>query len=208
MSSFVSASTWAALSVLFFVSGASAESRTFEVDSNGGSRVQFVSDAPLETMTGVTSKLSGKITVDFDKASEAKATIDAEVASIRTGIDLRDEHLRSDNWLDAKRHPKATFEVTSISGIHKIEPNKGTTATVKGKFTIHGVTKQVTAKAKLRFIPESSQTKKARVKGDVLRVQASFTVELEDHKVSVPSIVRLKVANEIKVNVDLRATAR
>ena len=92
--------------------------------------------------------------------------------------------------------------VTSVSGLSKIEPNKGYEATVSGKFTIHGVTKNLKTKAKLRLVPGKGG------KPDMLRVQASFTVNLEAHKVSVPSIVRLKVAKDIKVNVDLRAYAK
>ena len=56
-----------------------------------------------------------------------------------------------------------------------------------------GIDSQPGASAKVRLAPDS------------LRVQATFTVKLEDHKVSIPSIVALKVSPEIKVNVDLLA---
>jgi len=196
--------------VSFFLVGtsvAAAQSKTFKVDSRGGSRAEFVSDAPLETMTGVTGKLSGEVVVDLAKPGAAKAKLKAEVASIRTGSDLRDEHLASDSWLDAKKNPYAIFEVTSVSGVSELQPNKEVSATVKGKFTLHGVTRDVTAKAKVRYVPESQATKEARVKGDILRIQATFSVHLEDYKVSVPTIVRLKVAEQIEVKVDIRATS-
>ena len=41
-----------------------------------------------------------------------------------------------------------------------------------------------------------------------LRIKAEFTAVLEDHDISVPSIVRLKVANDIAVSVDLRGVAK
>ena len=44
--------------------------------------------------------------------------------------------------------------------------------------------------------------------GDSLRIKTAFTVTLEDHMISVPSIVRLKVANDIAVSVDLNAVAK
>lgn len=189
------------MALLCWSGDAAAQARTFKVDSKGGSKIQFVSDAPLETITGVTSKLSGTITVDPAKPAGGKASIDAAVASIRTNNDLRDEHLRGEDWLDAAKHPKATFVLTSVSGLTEIKPNTGYTATIKGKFTIHGVTQNIETKAKLRLSPGKGG------KPDQLRIQASFMVNLVAHKVSVPSIVRLKVAKDIKVNVDLRASA-
>jgi polyisoprenoid-binding protein YceI len=187
--------------------GAFAQAKTFKVDSNGGSQIQFVSDAPLEKTTGVSSKISGDIVVDPNLPAQAKATLRVEVASIRTGIELRDEHLRAENWLDAKAFPNAEFVITSVSGVDKLKPNEAVEATIKGKFTIHGVTKDLTAKALVRWVPASAETQANKVKGDALRIQASFDVKLEDHKVSIPSIVSLKVAPIVKVNVDLRATA-
>jgi hypothetical protein len=43
--------------------------------------------------------------------------------------------------------------------------------------------------------------------GKAIRIKASFPVELTAHEISVPSIVRLKMANEIQVSVDLRGVA-
>jgi hypothetical protein len=41
-----------------------------------------------------------------------------------------------------------------------------------------------------------------------MHIKAQFTVTLEDHMISVPSIVRLKIANDIAVSVDLHAVAK
>ncbi len=186
-------------------SGASAQARTFKVDSSGGSNIQFVSDATLEKITGVTSKASGDIIVDPAAPAGIKGKVLVEVASIRTNIDLRDEHLRSDSWLDAKKCPNAEFVITSISGVDKLKPNEAVDADVKGKFTIHCVTKDITTKAKVRWVPAASGAKGS---GDTLRVQASFVIMLEHHKVSIPAIVALKVSPKILVNVDLRAASK
>ncbi len=192
----------------FAANGASAQARTFKVDSSGGSHIQFVSDATLEKITGVTSKASGDIVLDPAAVAKGKADVKVEVASIRTGIQLRDEHLGSENWLDAKKCPNAQFVITSVSGVDKLKPNEAVDVDVKGKFTIHCVTKDITTKAKVRWIPVSPETKANKVMGDTLRVQATFVIMLEDHKVSIPSIVSLKVSPKIQVNVDLRATAQ
>ncbi len=186
---------------------AAAQPRTFTIRDDGGSRIQFVSDAPLETITGVSSHVTGEVAFDPADLSSARGTVRVRVASLRTGIDLRDEHLRGDGWLGAQRFPDATLEVTRVEGAQSLSPNHPTTARVHGRFTLHGVTREVVSEATVRLIPFSEELRAARVDGDVLRVQASFRVRLTDHGVSIPLPVRLKVANEIEVNVNLRAVA-
>jgi polyisoprenoid-binding protein YceI len=185
---------------LTFAAGASAQARTFKVDSSGGSSIQFVSDAPLEKFTGKTTSLTGEISVDPNKAEKTKGEVKAEVGTIKTNVALRDEHLAGENWLDAKKHPHAKFVVTKVTGVDKLKANDVVEATVHGKFTLHGVTKDVTTKAKIRFTPGSGGK-------DALRIQTSFTVHLEDYKVSIPSIVALKVSPDIVVNVDIKAAS-
>jgi polyisoprenoid-binding protein YceI len=179
-------------------STASAQAKTFKVDGNGGSSIQFVSDAPLEKFTGKTTSLSGEITVDPAKADKGKGEIKADVATIKTNVALRDEHLAGENWLDAKKYPHAKFVITKISGGTALKPNDLTELKIAGKFTIHGVTKDVNTTAKVRYTPGAKAA---------LRVQSSFTIHLEDYKVSIPKIVSLKVSPDIVVNVDLKATA-
>jgi polyisoprenoid-binding protein YceI len=108
--------------------------------------------------------------------------------------------LHAENWLDAKKFPKAKFVISKITGVTALKPGETVEATVVGKFTLHGVTKDVSAKAKVRNTVSGAQ--------QTLHVLASFTVKLEDHKVSIPSIVALKVAKEVVVNVDLTAIAK
>jgi polyisoprenoid-binding protein YceI len=184
---------------VFTHTAAFAQARTFKVDEGGESRIQFVSDAPLERFTGTSSKLSGEIKVDPTKASQTKGEIKVAIPSIKTGIALRDQHLQAENWLDGKKYPDAKFVISKVSGVETLKPGVTAEATVTGKFTLHGITKDVKASAKVRLIPAEGG------KPETLRVQASFPVKLEDHKVSIPSIVALKVAPELTVNVDLIA---
>ncbi len=176
---------------------ASAQAQTFKVDSKSSS-IQFVSDAPLEKFTGKSTNLSGDMTVDPNATGSAKGDVKCEVASIKTNVALRDQHLAGENWLDAKKYPQARFVITKVSGPAKLNPNEVTELTVNGKFTLHGVTKDVSTKAKIRYTPGAQ---------GALHVLASFTVHLEDYKVSIPSIVALKVSPDIVINVDLRATS-
>jgi polyisoprenoid-binding protein YceI len=177
-----------------------ADATTYIVRNDGKSTATFVSDAPLETMTGKTSKVSGGVTVDPADITTTKGSFKAPVVSLRTDNDLRDEHLQGDGWLDAKKNPNIHFEITEIILGKRSSPvlkqGKDTKVGVKGNFTAHGITKPVIAEGTVKW------------SGDSLRIKAAFTVALEDHMISVPSIVRLKVANVIAVSVDLKAVAK
>jgi len=174
-----------------------AEPVTYVVRDDGKSRATFVSDAPLDTMVGKTAKITGTLIVDPDDISKTKGSFKVPVVSLRTGNDLRDEHLRGDGWLDAKKYPHIEFEITEVvlgkKDSKALKKNKETKVQVKGKFTAHGVTKLVATQGTVKRLDDS------------LRIKAKFTVNLEDHEISVPTIVRLKIANEMEVSVDLVA---
>lgn len=188
-------------------SSADAQSRQFRIRNDGGSRIQFISDAPLETITGVSSHVTGDVQLDPSNVGAMRGTVRVRVASIRTGIDLRDEHLRSDNWLNAGRWPNAEFEITRVEGASRLQPNQVANIRITGNFSIHGVTREITANARVRYIPLTDEMRANHIEGDVLRAHASFRLRLTDFNVSVPLPVRLKVANEIRVNVTIRAVA-
>lgn len=181
---------------------ASAQERTFAVTEGGGSRVQFTSDAPLERMTGTSSAVSGSFVADPSALASAHGAIEVRVATIRTGIDLRDQHLRSDTWLDAARFPTAKFELQRVTGATSITPGQEARVTLHGRFTVHGRTRAVTATGRVTW------TAGAGGSPSTVRVRARFRIRLTDYGVSVPSVVELKVSNDITVDVSLVATER
>ncbi|MEM7437136.1 MAG: YceI family protein, partial [Myxococcota bacterium] len=156
---------------------AHADASNFKVSSG---KATFISDAPLDTMEGTTSKITG--TVQFDPAdlSTTKGTFKVPVVSMRTGNDLRDEHLQGDGWLDAAKNPHLVFEIVEVTGAGSLKPKKKTKVKVKGKFTAHGITKVVNANGTVKWTPADNGK-------DDLNIQAKFTAILEDHDVSVPS---------------------
>src|SRR5262245_1770253 len=174
-----------------------SQQRNFVVDRT--SQVQFVSEAPLERITGTSSGASGLLLVDPAQPAEARGEVSIQVASIRTNIDLRDEHLRSDAWLDAGRYPRILFTLTGVTMGGELVPNGVGEPSVRGTLSVHGVTRDVSTKARVRYVPASAPGER-----DVLRIQASFVVHLKDHAVSIPSIVALKVSPDITVNVDIK----
>ena len=80
-----------------------------------GNSITFDVSAPLETIVGTSAAVKGHFKFDPTnvKASSGGMFV-VDVAKFRTGIDLRDEHLR-DNFLNTKKYPNATFTLDKIT---------------------------------------------------------------------------------------------
>ncbi|MEV7417897.1 YceI family protein [Streptomyces sp. NPDC089919] len=76
-----------------------------------------------------------------DRMEDSSMHVIIDAASIDTGVRLRDEHLRSGDFLDAGRYP--TIEFYSERFIHR----SGTRWAVAGALTLHGVSRSVTLDA-------------------------------------------------------------
>src|SRR5260221_2536861 len=64
--------------------------------------ITFESKADLETIIGSSQSIEGSATINWE-AGTGKVALSVPVASLRTGIDARDGHLRSENWLNAEK---------------------------------------------------------------------------------------------------------
>jgi len=76
--------------------------------------------------------------------------LDVQVASLRTGISKRDEHLRSADFFDVDRYPEISVEVTAI------EPGSGDAANLRAAFTIKGVTAPVPLSVEVRTLNDGA----------------------------------------------------
>lgn len=85
--------------------------------------------------------LSGVITVDGDAVANSSVAVEIDVTSIDTGVQQRDDHLRSPDFLDADRFPAMTFRSTSVKGAPS---QPGDSFQVEGELTICGATRPVT----------------------------------------------------------------
>lgn len=169
-------------------------------DSKGRNQATFYSTTPLEDVTGLSNDVKGKVTFDVSDIKTLQGSISIGTGSLKTGIDLRDEHLKSKNWLEAENYPEITFTIKKVSNVKVVADNK-LEAKVTGDFSVHGVTKEVVADATLTYLDESEQTKQ-RAPGDLLGVQAKFNIVLSDYDVE-NMIVGQKVSDNIEVSVNI-----
>jgi polyisoprenoid-binding protein YceI len=107
------------------------------------SEVQFkVKHLVITTVTGQFNTFSGSVEAEEDFA-DFKAEFEADIASISTNNEQRDNHLRSEEFFYAEQHPKLTFVSTDV-----VKKNDNEFA-VTGDLTIRGVTKPVTLNVEL-----------------------------------------------------------
>jgi polyisoprenoid-binding protein YceI len=91
-------------------------------------------------LLGRFDKFNGSFDFDEKNSDASKVKVEIDVASINSNHAERDKHLRGPDFLDTAKFPTATFESTAV----KSDGNK---ATITGKLTLHGVTKDVTINA-------------------------------------------------------------
>jgi polyisoprenoid-binding protein YceI len=101
------------------------------------SSVEFsVKHMGIATVRGRFNEFEGTIEVGEDLA-RTRAYGSVKVASITTGDEGRDEHLRGPDFFDAEHYPEITFEST------RIEPIDDDSSRVFGNLTMHGITREV-----------------------------------------------------------------
>ena len=141
---------------------------------------------------GRLDKITG--TIDFDEANPAASTMNVEVSteSIHTGQPPRDNHLKSDAFLDSKEFPTATFKSKEFK--------KGAgdnTFDVRGDFTLRGVTKEITVK-----LEKTGQGKNPQSGADIIGFESTFTIDRLDYGVKfMPDAL----GHDVRITVSLEA---
>ncbi|MEM1056231.1 MAG: YceI family protein [Bacteroidota bacterium] len=92
----------------------------------------------ISNVDGTFEDFSGSITVPEDGLSGMSATVTAQIASIETGNDDRNGHLRGDDFFAAEEHPELTFQTTSVTA------TGGGEFEMTGDLTMRGTTLPVT----------------------------------------------------------------
>jgi len=183
----------------FKVKASGEQTFNFE-DKAGRNQTTFFSTTPLEDITGLSGGVQGSVTFNVNDLKTLKGKLTVPVATIKTGIDTRDEHMKGAGWLDATTYPEISFEIKKVSDVKVVADNK-VTAKVTGNYTMKGVAKEVVADATLTYLDESEQTK-MRAPGDLLGVQAKFNVKLSDYGVN-NKLVGQKVSENVEVSVNI-----
>jgi polyisoprenoid-binding protein YceI len=133
--------------------------------------VEFVARHIMTKVRGRFTGFSGRIEV-AERPEDSKVRVEVQTASIQTNTEQRDQHLKSDDFLNVERWPVMTFASTAI------RRTGGTGFELEGELTIRDVTRPVTLIGEYLGVGAnpSGQT--------VLAATASATLQREDWNVS------------------------
>ncbi|WP_421754670.1 YceI family protein [Croceimicrobium sp.] len=91
----------------------------------------------ITTVTGSFGSFDGSVETEGEDFSTGKFSFSADVASISTGSEERDGHLKSDDFFNAEQFPKLTFVGKEVNNVD------GDEFELHGEMTIRDVTKPI-----------------------------------------------------------------
>ena len=168
------------LTLFFLTTGAATRNRRYELDPVTSS-VWFDANATMGSFRGHSNKLTGWLETGEPGYINVRARIDLEAASLKTGVGMRDGHLRGE--LDTEKFPTITVEVDSTrqdtSNVHR----------VWARLIVRGNTHAFESSAKVHE------------RGDTIVVSGQFPVRFTDlgMKPPVRLLGRMKVKNEFTI---------
>lgn len=186
---------------------AHAAPRSFDFkDPKGVNNVQFKLDAPLESITGTATGITGTVAFDATEPGATSGRIVLDTASLSVGNPLMAEHLRSADWLDVAKHPAIVFEATKLANVR----TQGTQilADASGRLTVKGVTKDVTVPVTLTYLADKlgARLGDAKIQGDLLVLRATFTINRSDYGIQAGQMTD-KVAETIHLSLSIAGAA-
>ena len=159
------------------------------VISPENSKVEFVASKVTRSHNGSFKQFSGKIELAPNSTPDSKVSVDIDTASIVADEDQLTAHLKTPDFFDVAKFPKATFVST------KIEPGNtpGATHTVTGNLEMHGVKKSITFPATIQVAPDS------------VTVNAEFAINRKDFGIVYAGKADDLIRDEVVMKLSIKA---
>ena len=149
--------------------------------------ITFVSKAPMEDIEGK----NRTVTAVLDSKSGAMQ-FSVQMKGFEFEKALMQEHF-NENYVESGKYPEATFKGTVANNAAVNYGKDGTyNVRVKGLLTVHNVTKDVDVPGTIK------------VNGGKIEAVSTFNILMSDYKIVIPSAVKEKVSNNIKITVDTK----
>jgi polyisoprenoid-binding protein YceI len=134
------------------------------------------------------TRFKGSISPASADLAAARISLEIDTDSLTSDNPMLTNHLKSPDFFDVKKFPKATFTSTAI----KAEAKDGNTHVITGALTLHGTTKPITFPAKVA------------VSGDALTIDSTFTFDRTEHGITyapdkVDKTVTVTVSSKVRL---------
>jgi polyisoprenoid-binding protein YceI len=165
-----------------------AEMVTYVIEPST-SKVEWTGAKITASHEGSFSQFLGTITVASGKPESAKIHLDIDTPSLATHPDKLAGHLKSADFFDVEKFPKATFDSTTVA----VGGGSGATHTVTGNLSLHGVTKSVTFPAAVTISPAKVSAK------------ADFSISRKDWNLVYPGMPNDLIKDDVAIHLTLEA---
>ena len=128
--------------------------------------------------------------IEYAGTAPQKISFDIDLNSVETDTEKLTGHLKSPDFFDVAKFPKATFTSTSLTPAEANEPN-GTTHMLTGTLDLHGVQKEV-------VIPV-----KAEQSAEGVRATSEFTINRHDWGISYKGAADDLIKDNVLIKLDL-----
>ncbi len=166
--------------------------------------ITFRSDAPAELLIGRTRSISGELLIPDHAIAGASGEVVVETSSFSTGVELRDETIRSPGWLDAQAHPFARFTIRRlISKESVLGVSEPIEVEARGTLELRGIRQNVAVPTTLCYMPP-------HLLGDPdarLLVKGEFVLDIRHFGMEIPLHYTARINPEVVVTFDLTARA-
>jgi polyisoprenoid-binding protein YceI len=166
----------------------------YEIDARA-STIGFDGTSPLHDFTGKTHAITADLRADrADPGRLVGGVVWIDARTLDTDNHTRDGEMR--DLLGVKEFPEIVFHLDSVQG--RLDHGRGE-FTAQGRFTIKGVEKARVVKFHIDPVPPAKDNS-----GRDLRVQGEVRFKMTDHGIERPGVLIAKVADEVRVWLDLR----
>ena len=159
------------------------------VFSNAESKLDWTGAKVSAKHDGSFKTFSGTITAPDSNPTKGSVTVDVDTKSLSVEPEKLNGHLKSADFFDVEKFPKATFQSTQINA----GGDKGATHTVSGNFTLHGVTKTISFPATIKLSPEKAD------------VDAEFVINRKDFGLVYPGKADDLIKDDVLIKLAIRA---
>jgi polyisoprenoid-binding protein YceI len=165
-----------------------------KLELNGqNSKIAFVGAKVTGQHPGHFQDMMGTIELVENDPTKSRVTFEVKTASLMIDDDAGDKlagHLKSGDFFDAEKFPKATFVSTEI----KAGGSDGATHTVTGNMTIRDQTKSITFPAKIEVTPTA------------VSVKSELGINRKDFGIVYPGKPDDLIKDNVLITIDLNAT--
>jgi polyisoprenoid-binding protein YceI len=165
---------------------AGAESLAF---NSQNSKIDFVASKVTKSHDGKFNQFTGTMELVNGKPEGGKVSVEIDLASVETDAEKLTGHLKSADFFDVAKHPKATFASTEV----KAGAPAPSTHTVTGNFDLHGVKKSISFPATIG-VSDSDVT-----------VKAEFSINRKDFGINYPGASDDLIRDNVLIKLDVKA---